>query len=100
MCVKLNSKVIKSGHFASVSSYGKFPQFKGLNSKHGIICDTAAPCACLGCSGLERVPSGCSWDAVRVRSLLAEQMDGVRQPGSFQPGKIRPTENETLPKKR
>lgn len=56
MCVKLNSKVIKSGHFASVSSYGKVPQFKGLNSKHGIICDTAAPCACLGCSGLERVP--------------------------------------------
>lgn len=100
MCVKSNSKVIKSGHFASVGFYGKFPQFKGLNSKHGIICDTAAPCACLGCSDWKGSRSGCSWDAVRVRSLLAEQMDGVRQPGIFHPGKIRPMEKETLPKKR
>lgn len=51
MCVKKNSKVVKSGYFDSVSSYGEFPKFKGLISNSQrieLFLRRAASCACLG----------------------------------------------------
>lgn len=101
VCEK-NPKVVKSGCFDPVGSYGKLPQFKGLNSKCRLVSDA-------GGSRRSSVWAGGGWDrdTVWVKRGSAQGQTSPcgenvpSQPAwSFQAGKIRPTEGETLPKKR
>lgn len=50
-----------------------FPPFRGLNAKHGIICDTRRPEPVWAAAAGEGPGLGAAGDAVRVRRLLAEQ---------------------------